>query len=462
VVQKHSATIAACATSNAPAGVAIIRISGPDTKGALRALFKSRIDPIKHPRTVVVGEVLDSTTKETLDRSIVFFMPSPGSFTGEDVAEIQCHGSPLLVRKILRSLYSYGVAPAHPGEFTKRAFLNGKLDLVQAEAIGDLISASTEQALKLAAEQLNGRLSGTISSIGTPLRDALAELEASIDFPEEDINPASERRIVAEIEKTGKEIEKIINSYAYGQVVKEGFRVLLAGPPNAGKSSLLNLFVGHQRAIVTPISGTTRDLLEEEVTLDGLRFVFCDSAGLRETTDTVEQVGIELAKSRVPWADLVLFIIDGGDTDAAWQLAASHLRGLARRVWLVVNKVDIAPDAFSTVTIEPTLFSQRFFLSAKTESGFSALQDALVEEVRNAAIAAEGGSTTITNERHRLALISAHDAIHRAGEAHRAGQPTEIVSLELRHALTSLDEIVGVTSTEDILGRIFSKFCIGK
>lgn len=454
--------MAACATAAAPSGVAVIRISGPASKTALGSVFRARRDPVAYPRTMVLGEVVDFSSKEVLDRSLAIFMPGPGSFTGEDVAEIQCHGSPLLVRKILRSLYACGVLPAHPGEFTKRAFLNGKLDLVQAEAIADIIAASTEQALKLAAEQLNGRLSHAIAEVGSPLRDALAELEASIDFPEEDINPASQARIVKALEGTEKRVEKLINSYAYGQVVREGFRVLLAGPPNAGKSSLLNLFLGHQRAIVTPISGTTRDLLEEEVSLEGLRFVFCDSAGLRETTDTVEQVGIELAKNRIPWADLVLFIIDGSDTGTEWQVAANHIRGMARRVWLVVNKVDIAPEAFSKVSIEPSLFSQRFFLSAKTQSGFSALQEALVEEVKSTSIAAEVGGTTITNERHRLALIGASEALHRAIEAHQSGYPTEIVSLEVRHALGCLDDIVGKTSTEDILGRIFSKFCIGK
>ncbi len=462
MAQRHTTTIAACATPAAPGGVAVVRISGPDSRSALATIFRSTKDPVSHPRSVVFGDVIDFATKEILDRALVFFMPGPASFTGEDVAEIQCHGSPLLVRKILRSLYAFGILPANPGEFTKRAFLNGKLDLVQAEAIADLIAASTEQALKLAAEQLNGRLSSAIYEVGSPLRDSLAELEASIDFPEEDINPASQSRIIAAVEQTTKKVETLINSYAYGQVVREGFRVLLAGPPNAGKSSLLNLFVGHQRAIVTHISGTTRDLLEEEVTLDGLRFIFCDSAGLRETTDTVEQVGIELAKNRVPWADLVLFVIDGGDTGAEWQLAVNHLRGLARRVWLVVNKVDIAPNAFSTIAIEPTLFSQRFFLSAKTESGFSALQEALVEEVKTTSLEASAGNTTITNERHRLALISARDALGRAVAGHLGGQPTEILALELRHALANLDEIVGKTSTEDILGRIFSKFCIGK
>jgi tRNA modification GTPase len=459
---SKSQTIAACATAAAPAGVAVIRISGPDSRISLKAVFKSAKDPALHPRTVLIGHVIDPSSKEVIDKAIAFFMPAPGSYTGEDVAEIQCHGSPLLVRRILRSLYSVGVIPADPGEFTKRAFINGKLDLVQAEAISDLICATTEQSLKLAAEQLGGRLSQAITTIGEPLRDALAELEASIDFPEEDISPESQQRVAAEIVIAQEKIEALVSSYAYGQSVKEGFRVLLAGQPNAGKSSLLNLFLGHQRAIVTHISGTTRDLLEDEATIQGLRFVFCDSAGIRETADAVEKIGVELAKSRIPWADLVLLVVDGSHRQEEWQHITQLLHGKARRVWLIVNKVDIAPQAFSNILIDPSIFHQRFFLSARTKDGLNALIDALVEEVKAASPAASEATVTITNERHRLALVQASEALSRFIDAQEQQHPTEILCLELRHALRNLDEIIGVTSTEDILGRIFSKFCIGK
>jgi tRNA modification GTPase len=255
-------TIAALATAPVPAGVAVIRVSGPRTRLALKALFKGKKDPLRHPRTLIFGEILDFKTSATLDKGLAVFMPGPWSFTGEDVGEFQFHGSPVLVQQVLRSLYAYGILPAAGGEFTKRAFLNGKLDLAQAEAIADVINAKGEEELRFAGEQLKGRLSQAVSAIGEPLRDVLAELEASIDFPEEDIEPERIDQIAARAEVARAKVSQLLSTYAFGALVKEGVRVLLCGQPNAGKSSLLNLILGKKRAIVSPISGTTRDLIE--------------------------------------------------------------------------------------------------------------------------------------------------------------------------------------------------------
>jgi tRNA modification GTPase len=376
-------TIAALTTAPAPSGIAIVRVSGPDTKQALSSLFKSKVNPTDKPRMLIYGDLIDWKTGETIDHALAVYMPNPHSFTGEDVCEFQFHGSPLLVQKILRSLYSFGISPAEPGEFTKRAFLNGKMDLAQAEAISDLIGATSEQALKIASEQLSGRFSKAVEEIGEPLRDALAEIEANIDFPEEEIEPKKKEEIVRAIATTSKKIEELLRTYSFGHIVKEGFRVLLCGPPNAGKSSLLNLFLGKERAIVTDISGTTRDLIEEGVVLDNYKFVFCDSAGIRETNDTVEKIGIELAIDRIPWADLVILVADATDPQSSWQNVLPYIKDKTKKLWMVINKIDSNPKSIGTIFCDSNICQQNFYVSVKTRAGFEPLVQALIEEVKN-------------------------------------------------------------------------------
>jgi len=459
-------TIAALATAPAPAGVAVIRISGPLTRKALGALFKAKVPPVDNPRHLSFGKVLDFQSGNIIDNAMAVFMPGPFSYTGEDVGEIHLHGSLALVQNFLRSIYAFGISPAEPGEFTKRAFLNGKLDLVQAEAVRDLINASTEKSLKVASEQLQGRFSQAIEAIGEPIRNALAELEANLDFPEEDIKPDSAKGIAAVIKRSIKLLQKHIGSYSYGQIVKEGFRVLLCGRPNAGKSSLLNLFLGRERAIVTDVPGTTRDLIEEEATYSGYKFVFCDSAGITETKDVVEKMGIELAYSRLKWADLVLMVIDSTESvessQKTWIPILDEIRIKTNKIWLVFNKIDLAPDAIAKFANQASLADQVFYLSARTHNGFENLTASLVEEIKARVADSADGSTTVTNERHRLCLIKAEEALERALDCLKTKKPLELASSEIRLALVALEEIVGKTWTDDILGRIFSKFCIGK
>ncbi|MBN8549560.1 MAG: tRNA uridine-5-carboxymethylaminomethyl(34) synthesis GTPase MnmE [Deltaproteobacteria bacterium] len=458
----EASTIAALATAPAPAGIAIIRVSGPKTRTALKALFKGSIDPTLDPRHLVFGEIYDHETGNVIDKALAVFMPNPHSYTGEDVAEFQFHGSPVLVQSILRSLFAFGVSPAEPGEFTKRAFLNGKIDLVQAESVCDLINATSDQALKLAGEHLKGRFSAAVNQIGEPLRNVLAEIEATIDFPDEDIQPQKIDQIAQTLSNARGQVSALLKTYNYGHVVREGFRVLLCGRPNVGKSSLLNLLLGKERAIVTEISGTTRDLIEEEAILGGYRFIFCDSAGITETSDAVEQKGIELARSRIPWADLVLFVCDAADDPKSWQATISELQGKAKKIWMVTNKIDLNPKAFTTHFCDSSICAQNFYLSAKTHDGLEALTEALLEEVKMSGTDRAQASHIVTNERHRACLLSAEDALGRAIDATKRRMPLEIASAEVRIALHSLEEIVGKTVTEDILGRIFSRFCIGK
>lgn len=461
-MENSQPTIAALATAPAPAGIAVIRMSGPQTKTAIKALFRSEHNPITQPRRLVLGELIDYKSSLPIDRALAVYMPAPHSFTGEDVGEFQFHGSPLLVQKILRSLFAFGITPAEPGEFTRRAFLNGKMDLVQAEAIADLINASSEQALKIAGEQLKGRFSDVIVKIGDPLRDALAELEAGIDFPEEGITPPSLELIGAKITTARGRIADLLNTYSFGHLVREGFRVLLCGAPNVGKSSILNMLIGAQRAIVTEISGTTRDLIEEQTMIGGFRFVICDSAGITETTDRVEQIGVELAKERVAWADLVVLVTDATDTSERWREVAKLIQGQARKIWMVVNKIDLNPKAFGAIFCDSNICQQNFYVSVKTNAGVQSFIDALVDEVRLSLPRQNEGNTIVTNERHRHCLEEAEKSLSTAVTAIAEKLPVEIVSAELRRGLNSLDELIGRTATEDILGRIFSKFCIGK
>ncbi len=455
-------TIAALTTAPAPAGIAVIRVSGPDTKLAFRTLFRSKKDPVVNPRNVILGDIIDFKTGAVIDRALAVYMPGPRSFTGEDVGEFQFHGSPLLVQKILRSLYASGIDPAEPGEFTKRAFINGKMDLVQAEAIADLINASSEQALKLAGEQLKGRLSSVISELGDPLRDVLAELEASIDFSDEDIEPEGLQTLMSKLEGSLQKIEYLLDSYAYGHLVKEGFRVLLYGKPNAGKSSILNLLLGRNRAIVTDIAGTTRDLIEEEAMLGDYKFIFCDTAGITETEDKVEKIGVSLSKERIEWADLVLLIADGTDSSDSWKELVIDLKEKAKRLWMVTNKIDLNPSAIGTFYCDLQTCQQNFYLSAKTKDGFDALVEALRDEVSNAVINSGETSGIITNERHRVCLERCRENLDRAIRGDKSNYPIEIISTDVKQALDALDELVGKTTPDDILGRIFSKFCIGK
>lgn len=455
-------TIAALTTAPAPAGIAIVRVSGPATKTALKTIFRSKTNPIENPRMLLYGELLDFKSGETIDHALAVYMPNPHSFTGEDVAEFQFHGSPLLVQKLLRSLYAFGITPAEPGEFSKRAFLNGKMDLAQAEAIADIVNASSEHALKLANEQLHGRFSKSIEQIGEPLRDVLAEMEAHIDFPEEDIEPKRKEDLQLSVKTAISHIEKLVKTYSYGHVVKEGFRVLLCGPPNVGKSSILNLLLGTERAIVTNISGTTRDLIEEAAIIGNYRFIFCDSAGIGATDDTVEKIGIELAKERIPWADLVILVADATDDKRTWEEVLKILKGKAKKLWMVTNKIDLNPNAIGAIFCDSSTCQQNFYISAKTNAGVDSFIQALTDEVKNSLPIHDQSNNVVTNERHRACLENALLSLHRAITSLSSSQPLELASADLRDCLKSLDEIVGKTYTEDILGRIFSRFCIGK
>ena len=464
---EESSTIAALATAPQPAGLAVIRISGTKCLELINKCFKSKTPPKTKPRQLILGSFINPETEEALDQCLAVYMPAPNTFTGEDTVELNLHGSPLLARRVLNVLYANGAVPAEPGEFTKRAFMNGKLDLLQAEAVCDMIHASGTKAQRLAKEQLAGRFSNIITQLADPLRDSLAELEAHIDFPEEDIEPQTLEKIQDSINNSINEITKLIQSYRYGKRLKEGLRVLLWGRPNAGKSTLLNLLLNEERAIVTNIPGTTRDIIEEAGQIDGYSFVFCDCAGIQTTDNAVEKIGIERAIERLNWADVVLFIIDTSEPKDEWQELLKTLQNTCLRddikVFAVLNKIDLPQHGTEYVLkkLAPNLFKKSFHLSAKNGQGFNELKQALLSTVdENNNI--EGAEITITEERHKLCLEEAKSALLSTSMEITNSAPLEIICAELRRGLSALEELIGVTTPDDILGRIFSKFCIGK
>lgn len=448
-------TIAAICTYPAPSGVAVIRISGSKTKSVINSIFFSKLKPEKNPRKLIFGTFRNSDKNE-IDQGLCVFMPGPNSFTGEDIAELHLHGNPLICKQMLREIFTFDVKPAEPGEFSKRAFLNGKLDLVQAEAICDLISAKSENALNIAKDHLNGKLSSSINTIGEPLKNTLAEIEAHIDFPEEDINPDTLTKLKSRLQDILSEINNLLSSYEYGILIKDGCRVLLAGVPNVGKSSLLNALLETDRAIVTDISGTTRDTIEEEVNIEGFKFIFCDSAGLTENTkDAVEKIGIQKTKDKFTWAHIILFITspDTAKTSEEKNYNESILSQIKiekAEVITIGNKSDIQSNNNCDLN-----------LSSNNKSDIKNLKDLLIEKVSKLKND-DMGSNIIVQERHRACLENARKALNITIESLDKNVELEFVSADLRSALSHLQEIVGITHIEDILGRIFSKFCIGK
>ncbi|WP_127026393.1 tRNA uridine-5-carboxymethylaminomethyl(34) synthesis GTPase MnmE [Rheinheimera mangrovi] len=449
-------TIAAQATATGRAGVGIIRVSGP----AVSAVATAILGKVPKPRTAEYLPFLDEQ-KQTLDQGIALYFPGPNSFTGEDVLELQGHGGPVLLDMLLRRVLDIkDVRIARPGEFSERAFLNDKLDLTQAEAIADLIDASSEQAARSAMHSLQGEFSRKIHDLVEKVIYLRIYVEAAIDFPDEEIDFLSDGKVAGDLAEIISDLTGIQKQATQGSILREGMRVVIAGRPNAGKSSLLNALAGREAAIVTEIAGTTRDVLREHIHIDGMPLHIIDTAGLREATDKVEQIGIERAWQEIEQADRVLFMVDGTTTNATSpaDIWPDFMSRLPKDLGLTVirNKADL--------TGETTGASQDgdypvFHISAKTNSGINQLRDHLKACM---GFDANTEGSFIARRRHLDALQRAaeHLAI---GDAqlhnHLAG---ELLAEELRLTQQHLNEITGEFSSDDLLGRIFSSFCIGK
>jgi tRNA modification GTPase len=458
-------TIAAIATPPGQGGVAIIRVSGAQAETVARQVFV-----FAHPSDQLVshhfyfGRISDPVTGSSLDQGLLVLMRSPRSYTGEDVVELHCHGGSWLSRRILAAVLGQGARLATPGEFTKRAFLNGRLDLSQAEAVLDLIQAKSDRGLSLAWEQLSGRLAAACAGLRERLLGLTAYVEAFIDFPDEDIPERSRTELGQELCTLIADVEALGATFSQGKVYREGIRTVIIGKPNVGKSSLLNLLAGSERAIVTAVPGTTRDVLEETIVIGGIPLVVWDTAGLRRPADEVERIGVERARSGLRAAELVLAVFDASRPFADEDEAVC--REVAdKNVIPVLNKNDL-PLVLNPLEPERRLHAGPLVrLSAKSGIGVEQLVERIQQVTlgeQSACRQAQGGEVIVSRERHSAALGKTVQNLRHATAGLSEGVPLDLVSVDLRAALDHIGEITGHVSTEDILDKVFREFCIGK
>lgn len=453
-------TIAAISTPLGEGGIGVIRMSGRSAIAIADALF---VSPSKGKKlkdlpshTVHYGHIYDPETQEPVDEVLVTLMRAPKSYTREDVVEISSHGGFLSLKRILDLVLKSGARLAEPGEFTKRAFLNGRIDLSQAEAVIDIIQSRTELSHKVAVRQLQGRLSRKVREIRDALKHLTALVEASIDFSEEDIEVISFEALEAGIKEALESVNFLVNTAEEGQILREGLSLVIVGKPNVGKSSLLNVLLEEERAIVTPIPGTTRDIIEESLNLKGVPVRLLDTAGIRDTEDPVEIQGVLRSRSLLEKADLILWVLDSSNPLTQEDRDILELVE-EKKVLGVLNKIDLPPqigeEADQILAGIPWVK-----ISAKEKIGIETLKDQIFEMVMKTPVE----SVWVTNVRHKNALVRAQQSLLKALESVAQRMSGEFIAVDLRAALDSLGEIVGETTTEDILTEIFSTFCIGK
>jgi tRNA modification GTPase len=457
-------TIAALSTPSGESGIAVVRVSGPEALRILSAIFSSRnttgaVADWEH-RRVYHGFVRDRSG-DVIDEVMCAVMRGPDSYTGQDTVEISCHGSTLIVARILREIFSRGARSAEAGEFTKRAFLAGKIDLIQAEAVADLIHAKSDLQRKVAQRQLAGGLSERINALADELLEMLGNIEANIDFIEEGIDTLD---VPASIESLGRQmaaLEELLEDSSFSKPFREGYRVVIAGPVNAGKSSLFNRLIGESRAIVTEIPGTTRDVLREPVVLEGLVFVFQDTAGLRGARDRVESIGINMAENAASEADIVLFVVDASEP---WDddLAPRLEKLVPSRAIVVMNKTDLP------ARLEEERFARGYpklkvvHSSAQSGDGLQELKKTLIEYAGRDRLNWIARERVVLNSRLIALLEKAHERVGALRQGLEKRAPLEILALDAREALQHYEIATGKRYTDNLLDTIFSRFCIGK
>ncbi|MCD8126859.1 MAG: tRNA uridine-5-carboxymethylaminomethyl(34) synthesis GTPase MnmE [Clostridiales bacterium] len=455
-----SDTIAAIATGQGRSAIGILRLSGPEARQVLDRVFTpaGKTPLLARPAGTLVYGSLYREDGTLLDRCMATFSLAPHSYTGEDTAELQCHGSPAVLTAGLEALFAAGARQARAGEFTRRAFLNGKLDLTQAEAVIDLIDAETTAAAVNAAGQLSGAIRRKIQGIYDGLVNLTAHYHVVLDYPDEDIDPFTLDEISGAVSDAVRDLRTLSASYRRGRRLTEGVPTALIGPPNAGKSSLLNALLGYGRAIVTPVPGTTRDTVEETCVIGGTLLRLVDTAGIREARDQVEQLGVARSRAALERAELVLMVVDGSAPLTPEALALLDGLPEGKLCVVVVNKCDL-PCAVSCTSF-PQRFAQVCAVSARTGEGLEALEGCI------AALLAEGEAPPtgelITNARQAEAISRAADSLEAVGQALADGMPPDCVLTDVEGALYALGEVTGGTVTEDVTDRIFSRFCVGK
>ena len=464
-------TICAIATPEGRSALGIVRISGPLAHQIIGKLFIRTAGPPLLPRRVYFGTIYDG--ERLIDEVLVHTATAPHSFTGEDTAEINCHGSPYILQEIMRLSIEAGAAPALPGEFSQRAFIHGKIDLAQAEAIADLIASEYEAAHRLSIQQMRGGFSQEIRNLRSALLDFASLIELELDFSEEDVIFADRNQLLALLDQLQYTIEKLCQSFSLGNVLKNGVPTAIVGATNTGKSTLLNALLGEERAIVSDIHGTTRDTIEEAVTLEGIRFAFIDTAGLRESYEPIEQMGIERTCQKIRTASLLLLVLDAACPERfpeQFHRLATEIDAATQQIIAVVNKNDLCNthsiiDSISTLSLKSKLPLYAIVsVSAKFKQGIDALKSLLVSAIRSRFDTSllPQNAILITNLRHLHALQEAQKALARVREGLASERYTELIAQDIRQALYDLGSITGDVTTEEILGNIFGKFCIGK
>jgi len=457
---KMDDTIAAIATTLGESAISMIRVSGDKAIENISEIFEGKVD-LRNVKTHTAhfGRIADENGN-TLDDVVCIVYRKPRSFTGEDVIEICCHGGIHVTKRVFERIIETGIRPAQPGEFTKRAFINGKIDLTQAEAIADLIKAESDRAYITSVRQLEGKLSKDINKIREKMIDIIGLLELELDFVEEDIQLIDKRKVNDMIFETLREVESILKTYKFGKLWKEGLKVAIVGKPNAGKSSLLNTLLQEERAIVTEIPGTTRDFIEEKIIVDGIIFRLIDTAGIRETNDPIESEGVRRTWKIASESDIVLFVHDCtvpvSDEEIGFLKKLDELNTKAEIIFLN-NKIDLENSHDETFKTG----YESIGLSATKRIGI----DELIGKMKQFAVTGdigEGSSVIITSERHYSALLKAKDGLIKSLESVKHGESNEFIVVNLKYALDALGEIVGKVTTEEMLNNIFSKFCIGK
>ncbi|MDT8317505.1 MAG: tRNA uridine-5-carboxymethylaminomethyl(34) synthesis GTPase MnmE [bacterium] len=460
--QLHSRedTIAAISTPAGEGGIGIIRISG----GKALSLAQNIFHP-KYPQKdfdshrLYLGEIRDPADGDIVDECLMTFMKSPNSFTREDVVELHCHGGTVVLQRTMELLMRNAIRQAEPGEFTKRAFLNGRIDLSQAEAIIDVIRAKTERGLRLAQVQLKGGLKDELALMRGRLIHALAILEAYIDFPEEELDPNALAGMDKDINSSISFIDKLLSTYEEGRVLREGIHVVIAGRPNVGKSSLLNALLMEKRAIVTSIPGTTRDTIEEVINLKGIPINLIDTAGIRETEDIVEKEGIKKARDKLNEADLILYMMDERGLNADDFKVIESVTG--RKSLFIINKIDIISDERANEIKSSLPGDDALSISLKAGKGLEELKDAIFNSVMKHK-ADRLPSVIISRKRHKVSLEFARKSLERSINGINKNLPLELIAIDIKEALNNIAEVAGETTPDDVLDKIFSDFCIGK
>lgn len=444
-------TIVAVSTPFGEGAIAMLRISGPEAFVVARRLFRSRVSFERmRPRHLYFGRIVEEMV--SIDEGLCAIFHAPASYTGENLVELSCHGGLVVPAQVLRLALDLGARLAHPGEFTQRAFLNGKIDLTQAEAVMDLIKAQTLQAVRAAALQLDGSISRAMGAIRSELIHILSHLEVSIDFPEEGLELDTEETLLKKISQAQRQIDALLSTESHGRMLREGIRLVICGPPNVGKSSLLNRLLKCDRAIVSHLPGTTRDTLEESVSLKGMLFRLTDTAGIHRTRDLVELEGIRRSFAAAEKADVILYVVD-----AAQSISPTPSALPEDRLHLVWNKIDLLGEPFSCPPASAAV-------SCLTGAGIPRLISKIIEWASGSRYSSDCGQLVTINARHQSCLKRAVVSLERAGELANNGvdSEAECIAFELRTALDAIGEVTGTVDHEEVLNSVFSNFCLGK